>query len=56
VSRVELTVPAGEIELPAVYRFPESPLRAGIVTLHPVRDYFLFEHLPRCSWLDDLLA
>ena len=49
MSRVELTVPAGEIELPAVLRLPESPPRAGVVTLHPAsgpaRDYFLFEHL-----------
>jgi pimeloyl-ACP methyl ester carboxylesterase len=49
VPRVELIVPAGEIELPAVLRLPDPPPRAGVVTLHPAsgpnRDYFLFEHL-----------
>jgi len=47
--RVEITVSAGEMELLALLRLPDSPARAGIVTLHPAsrpeRDFFLFEHL-----------
>jgi pimeloyl-ACP methyl ester carboxylesterase len=48
-DRVELTIDAGDVSLPATLDVPEDgPARGGVVVLHgsgmPQRSYFLYEH------------